>query len=92
MTQSRGRARRYGQKRHVHIYQFLTLHTYDIDAIQGPSGKIFKEDPNPVMPEIKPYESWKPASYALFDPLSPFEVGLLGNPAPVHPADEDVSA
>ncbi|KAH8820901.1 hypothetical protein F5884DRAFT_65542, partial [Xylogone sp. PMI_703] len=39
MTQAIGRARRYGQKKHVHIYHFLVAHTIDIDLFQERQNK-----------------------------------------------------
>jgi hypothetical protein len=34
MTQAIGRSRRYGQKKHVHIYHFLALNTIDVNIFQ----------------------------------------------------------
>ena len=39
MTQAIGRARRYGQQKTVHIYQFLSLNTIDVDIIEERTGK-----------------------------------------------------
>lgn len=44
-TQAIGRARRYGQKKVVHIYRFLSLKTIDVDIIEERTGKmVVKED------------------------------------------------
>ncbi|KAI9793644.1 MAG: hypothetical protein M1816_007539 [Peltula sp. TS41687] len=44
-TQAIGRARRYGQKKVVHIYRFISLKTIDVDILQDRTGKmVVKED------------------------------------------------
>lgn len=64
MTQAVGRARRYGQTKPVHIYNFLSLKTIDVDTIQRRSGKIL-EDKATTAPEFIPYESFMPSSFVL---------------------------
>ncbi|KAI9883353.1 MAG: hypothetical protein M1823_004887 [Watsoniomyces obsoletus] len=39
MTQAIGRARRFGQNKLVHIYQFVSLKTIDVDILEERTGK-----------------------------------------------------
>lgn len=58
MTQAIGRARRYGQLKHVHIYNFVSLKTIDVDTIQARSGKtLVRAERNEV--EKKPFKEFK---------------------------------
>jgi hypothetical protein len=43
-TQAIGRARRYGQKKVVHIHRFLALKTIDVDVIQERTAKRLTTD------------------------------------------------
>ncbi|KAJ5084094.1 C-5 cytosine methyltransferase [Penicillium alfredii] len=50
MTQAIGRVRRYGQKRHVHVYHLLAKHAADVNIFQERHGQILVErDGEPVM-------------------------------------------
>lgn len=40
MTQAIGRSRRYGQKKHVHIYHFLAGATIEINVLQQRRGRV----------------------------------------------------
>jgi len=42
MTQAIGRARRFGQKKEVHIYHFMTTNTIDVDIFEHRNKKIVK--------------------------------------------------
>ena len=42
MKQAIGRARRYPQKKHLHIYHFVTAMTVDIDILEMRTGKVIK--------------------------------------------------
>lgn len=44
MTQAIGRARRFGQEKTVHIYQFLALRTIDVDIIEERTGRRVAEE------------------------------------------------
>jgi SNF2 family DNA or RNA helicase len=66
MTQAMGRARRYGQTKPVHIYNFLSLKTIDVDTLQLRSGKILAENVAPA-PEFSPFESFVPSTFGLVD-------------------------
>lgn len=66
MTQAMGRARRYGQSKPVHIYNFLSLKTIDVDTLQLRSGKVLTEDVAPP-PEFLPFESFVPSTFDLVD-------------------------
>lgn len=39
MTQCIGRARRYGQRRTVHVYRLVALDTVDVDVLEWREGK-----------------------------------------------------
>lgn len=43
MTQAIGRARRYGQTRHVHVYHFLASGTIDVNIFQERRDKVLVE-------------------------------------------------
>lgn len=43
MCQAIGRARRYGQSKHVHIYHFLAKKTMDVAIFQERRGKVLVE-------------------------------------------------
>lgn len=43
-TQAIGRARRYGQRKTVHIYRFLSLKTIDVDIIEERTGKMLLKE------------------------------------------------
>lgn len=43
MTQAIGRSRRYGQRRHVHVYHLLAKHTIDVNIFQQRRDKILIE-------------------------------------------------
>lgn len=43
LTQCVGRARRYGQKKTVHVYHYLSLKTTDVDILQERSRKKLVE-------------------------------------------------
>jgi hypothetical protein len=67
MTQAEGRARRYGQERHVHVYRFLSLKTIDVDIYQARNnGMVLSEhgaeDHEPVK---KPFKGFKESGFAL---------------------------
>ena len=67
MTQAEGRARRYGQLKHVHIYRFLSLKTIDVDVIQARNkGKYITKDWAPE-PEVKPFSSFIPSTFDLVE-------------------------
>src|SRR5450432_3004227 len=68
MTQAIGRARRYGQTKHVHIYHFLSLKTIDVDIMQIRTNKILTKvntavpvAPNHLPPAPTPLPSPFPA-------------------------------
>src|ERR1700761_6985903 len=42
MAQAIGRARRFGQQKRVHIYQFISSKTIDVDIIEKRSSKVLK--------------------------------------------------
>lgn len=77
MTQAMGRARRYGQTKPVHIYNFLSLKTIDIDTLQLRSGKILAEDVAPPL-EFFPFVSFAPSTFGLID-TSHGEKGEFGS-------------
>ena len=64
MTQAMGRARRYGQTKPVHIYQFLSLKTVDVDTLQLHSGKILADKVAPP-PEFSPFDGFVPSRFGL---------------------------
>jgi len=66
MTQAIGRTRRYGQTKPVHIYQFLSLKTVDVDTLQQHSGKILAENVAPP-PEFVPYDTFVPSGFGLIN-------------------------
>jgi hypothetical protein len=43
MTQAIGRAARFGQKKDVNIYHFLTVGTIDVDILEHRTGKVIRE-------------------------------------------------
>lgn len=48
-TQAIGRALRYGQKKKVHIYRFISLRTIDVDILEERTGKmVVKEEDGTV--------------------------------------------
>lgn len=61
-----GRARRYGQTKPVHIYNFLSLKTIDVDILQLRSGKILAENVT-AAPEFFPFQSFVPSAFGLVD-------------------------
>lgn len=78
MTQAIGRARRYGQKRHVHIYHFLAAHTVDVDLFQQRQGKNVKIEQSSSV-EIVPYEGFVRRGATLVDPAEG-DYGELSSP------------
>jgi hypothetical protein len=66
MTQAIGRACRYGQTKTVHIYNFLSLHTFEVDLVQLREGKVLINNEKPT-PEILPFESFVPFSFVLVE-------------------------
>lgn len=44
-TQCIGRARRYGQTKKVYVYDFLALHTIDVDLTEEQRGKRLVQEP-----------------------------------------------
>ncbi len=59
-----GRARRYGQTKPVHVYNFLSLKTIDVDTLQLRSGKVLAANAAPA-PEFKPFASFVPSAFGL---------------------------
>lgn len=56
MTQAIGRARRYGQIKHVHVYHLLVKRTIDVNIFQDRRGKILIErDEQPIL--VSPNEA-----------------------------------
>lgn len=43
LTQCIGRAKRFGQKKTVHVYKLLALHTVDVDVLEWREGKKLVE-------------------------------------------------
>jgi hypothetical protein len=67
MTQAEGRARRYGQLKHVHVYRFLALKTIDVDVMQARNkGKVIARG-SASEPEVKPFNSFVPSTFDLVD-------------------------
>src|SRR4051812_38187090 len=58
MTQAIGRARRFGQQKVVHVYQFIAAETIDVDILEKRSAKILKRIPSvkTVAPPFKLFE------------------------------------
>jgi superfamily II DNA or RNA helicase len=58
MKQAIGRAQRYGQTKHVHVYHFIVAKTIDVDIFERRNGKVLKRvdrsklDPTVVLPAI----------------------------------------
>lgn len=46
MTQAIGRALRYGQRKHVHVWHILALNTIDIAMLQSRTGLILVRRPD----------------------------------------------
>lgn len=67
MTQAEGRARRYGQLKHVHIYRFLSLKTIDVDVIQARNKGKFIAKNWAAEPEVKPFASFLPSTFDLVE-------------------------
>jgi hypothetical protein len=76
MTQAIGRARRFGQKKHVHIYQFVTLKTIDIDILESRASeidegsnivdkKILAKTKEHQTPNEMPYPGFTPTTFKL---------------------------
>ncbi len=42
MTQAKGRARRWGQEKKVHVYHFLSVNTIDIDYHEARTNSVIK--------------------------------------------------
>ncbi|KAI9744010.1 MAG: hypothetical protein M1818_002744 [Claussenomyces sp. TS43310] len=80
MTQAIGRALRYGQTKHVHVYHYLTLNTVDVDTIQARTGKMLKKgcDNDPLNVYKAPFESFSPSGLALLDAM-PGDSGEFGS-------------
>ena len=66
MTQAMGRARRYGQTKPVHVYNFISLKTIDVDTLQLRSRKVLANDVVRA-PEFLPFESFTPSAFGLLD-------------------------
>ena len=65
MTQAEGRARRRGQVKHVHIYQFVSLNTIDVDVVEDREHAAFTDDAL-VQPNYQtPYPAFKPSGFGL---------------------------
>lgn len=67
MTQAIGRAKRFGQKKVIHIYHFLVAYTVDIDLFERLVGKqlIVKSTSTPA--EMRPYPSYSAYDIGLAD-------------------------
>jgi hypothetical protein len=61
MLQAQGRARRYGQQKPVHVYNFLTLRTIDVDIVQGWTGDVL-DDGCEVEPDFLPFDGFVTSS------------------------------
>ena len=87
-TQAIGRACRFGQKKHVHIYDFVTAYSIDADIIEKRSHKILKPVP---LPFVSKHEE-KQFGYALVDP-EPEEKSIYGSRIArlIFPSDQDHS-
>jgi hypothetical protein len=72
MTQAKGRARRYGQTRPVHIYHFLSLKTVDVDEMQQRTRLTLTEAAE--QPEFVPYEGFESSPLSLL----PGKQGVVG--------------
>ena len=74
MKQAIGRARRHGQEKVVHIYEFVTSKTVDVDILEQRNDKILKhrgtsyQDPDYSNSDNIPYPGFKPGSIELMDP------------------------
>ena len=64
MTQAVGRARRYGQTKHVHIYHFASLKTIDVDTLQARTGKTVIRDDD-VNANEKPFDEFEGCGFDL---------------------------
>jgi hypothetical protein len=67
MTQAIGRVRRFGQKKHVHVYHFLASKTIDVDLIQARNKMIIKADVTSGQ-QVAPYPGFEPQGYGLVEP------------------------
>jgi hypothetical protein len=57
MTQAVGRARRYGQRKPVHTYHFLSLKTIDVDTFESRTHVVLDHE-NAEEPQFKPFEGF----------------------------------
>lgn len=65
MTQAIGRARRYGQVKHVHIYHFAALKTIDVDTMQVRSGNTLVRSEDMDIDVEKPFEGFESCGYEM---------------------------
>jgi hypothetical protein len=68
MAQAAGRARRFGQTKRVHIYQFLASMTIDVDIIEKRSGKVLKRVEGFVQ-NHPPYEGFQDSRVDLVEEI-----------------------
>jgi hypothetical protein len=88
MTQAIGRARRYGQDKHVHIYEFVTSKTIDVDILEKRKGVLLKVDSG-FKPGVAPYPDFKHSTITPA-PAPPGERGEYSSPvAKLMFAEED---
>jgi len=57
--QAIGRAKRYGQKKLVHIYNFLALHTIDVEIYEEREGKRLFRETKKATYSNKDYVKWR---------------------------------
>lgn len=69
MIQAKGRARRFGQTKPVHFYQFLSLNTIDVNILQNRTEKVVTHTDFPLEPEFKPYKGFRPSPFTLEERL-----------------------
>lgn len=80
MTQAIGRARRYGQEKHVHVYQFVTSKTIDVDILEKRKGMLLKAvSASDFTPGPEPYPGFQHSAITLVDAL-PDEKGEFSSP------------
>jgi len=66
MSQAIGRARRFGQEKRVHIYQYVTSKTIDVDIIEKRSSRVLKRVKGLVQ-NNPPYDEFEAPRVALVE-------------------------
>lgn len=65
MVQAEARARRFGQEKHVHMYNFVSLKTIDVDIVESRSGMVLTAGLPQEEGYQLPYRGFQPSHFGL---------------------------